>query len=194
MNKKENTIIFEHQLCSGQTLRVVLGDVTTESVDAIVNAANEYLMHGGGVAGAIRRQGGAVIQQESSAWVQKNGPVVTGGAAITSGGNLPAKYVIHAVGPVWGSGHEEIKLINAVQSALVLANSHQLTSISMPGISSGIFGGPKDICARVIIQTTLEYLQQNNTTLQEIRFCNIDEPTALAFMKEAEQIFGSGEI
>jgi cytochrome c oxidase subunit II len=128
-------------------------------------------------------------QVEFDAWVQQHGPVQTGSAAITGGGNLSARFVIHAVGPVWGSGNEEQKLSSAVKSALALAEMRQLKSISIPGISSGIFGGPKDICARVIIQAALDYVQQNPaTSLQEVRFCNIDEATASAFVKAARQL------
>jgi putative ATPase len=182
-------VLFEHTLPTGQTIRVVQGDLTAEISEAIVNAANEWLQHGGGVAGAIRRRGGEVIQQESNAWVQQHGPVRTGSAAITSGGKLAAKYVIHAVGPVWGSGSEEQKLAGAVRSVLTLAGEHRLTSISIPGISSGIFGGPKDICARVIIQATFEHLQQHPaTSLKEVRFCNIDQATASTFVSEAKKL------
>lgn len=182
-------VLWEQKLAAGPNFRVVQGDLTAETTEAIVNAANEWLSHGGGVAGAISRRGGRAIQQESDAWVQQHGPVRTGSAAITGGGNLPARFVIHAVGPVWGSGNEEQKLASTVKSALTLAETRQLKSISIPGISSGIFGGPKDICARVIVQAALEYVQQNPATnLQEIRFCNIDEATASAFMRAAEQI------
>ena len=185
-------ILLEYTLPTGQLIRVVQGDLTTETSEAIVNAANERLQHGGGVAGAIRRQGGEVIQQESDASVQQHGPVRTGSAAITSAGKLAARYVIHAVGPVWGSGDDEHKLASAVRSALTLANEHHVKSISIPGISSGIFGGPKDICARIIIQTTLDYLRQNPTTsLQEVRFCNIDSLTATTFMQEAQKLLTS---
>jgi O-acetyl-ADP-ribose deacetylase len=184
-----NLVVWEQKLVTGQIFRIVQGDLTAETAEAIVNAANERLSHGGGVAGAISRRGGAVIQQESDAWVQQYGPVRTGSAAITGGGNLPARWVIHAVGPVWGSGDEEQKLAGAVKSALGLAEAHRLKSISLPGISSGIFGGPKDICAHVIIQTALEYVQQHPaTSLQEVRFCNIDEATVAAFVKAAEKM------
>jgi O-acetyl-ADP-ribose deacetylase (regulator of RNase III) len=184
-------ILFEHTLPTQQIIRVVQGDLTAETTEAIVNAANEQLQHGGGVAGAISRQGGDVIQRESNAWVRQHGPVQTGSAAITSAGKLAARYVIHAVGPVWGSGNDEQKLASAVNSALTLVESHQLTSIAIPGISSGIFGGPKDICARVIIQTTLDYLRQNPaTSLKEIRFCNIDSLTATTFAQEAKKLMG----
>ncbi len=184
-----NLVLWEQKLATGQIFRVIQGDLTAETTEAIVNAANEWLSHGGGVAGAISRRGGAVIQQESDAWVQQHGPVQTGSAAITSGGNLPARFVIHAVGPVWGSGNEETKLSSAVKSALTLAETRHLKSISIPGISSGIFGGPKDICARVILQAAWDYVLQNPaTSLQEIRFCNIDEATASAFLKAARQL------
>jgi O-acetyl-ADP-ribose deacetylase (regulator of RNase III) len=187
--ESENVVVFEHALESGQVLRIVRGDITIEITDAIVNAANERLMHGGGVAGAISRKSGGVVQEESDVWVRQHGPVLTGTAAITGAGRLPAKHVIHAVGPVWGSGDEE-KLGSAVRSALALADAHHLRSISIPGISSGIFGGPKDVCARVIVQTSLNYLAQNSASgLQEIRFCNIDEPTAAAFVRAAEMFW-----
>ena len=127
-------LLFEHTTQDGQVIRVVQGDLTAEAVDAIVNAANEHLMHGGGVAGAISRRGGPLIQRESSAWVRERGPVPTGSAAITGGGNLPCRHVIHAVGPVWGAGDEEFKLAAAVRSALDLASARELRSISMPGM------------------------------------------------------------
>ena len=188
--ESQNVVLFEYTLQSRQVLRVVKGDITIETTDAIVNAANERLMHGGGVAGAISRKSGGLVQEESDVWVRQHGPVVTGSAAITGAGRLPAKYVIHAVGPVWGSGNEEEKLGSAVQSALVLAETHHLQSISIPGISSGIFGGPKDICARVIVQTSINYLVQNpNSSINEVRFCNIDEPTAAAFVAAANVLF-----
>src|SRR5512146_1149315 len=97
-----NTIILETLFASGQALQLVQGDITLEKTDAIVNAANRYLRHGGGVAGAIVQKGGAVIQQESDEWVQSHGEVVSTSPAWTSGGKLAARYVIHAVGPVWG--------------------------------------------------------------------------------------------
>lgn len=189
----ENVVVFEHALPAGQILRVVQGDITAEATEAIVNAANERLMHGGGVAGAISRHGGGIIQEESDAWVRKHGPVVTGSAAITSAGRLPAQFVIHAVGPVWGSGNEEEKLSNAVRSALDMAETHHLKSVSLPGISSGIFGGPKDVCAQVIVETAVEYLQQNPSTgLREVRFCNIDQVTVSAFVAAAQKSLGTG--
>ena len=105
-----NTSIIEKKLPSDQIIQLVQGDITEEDVDAIVNAANEHLQHGGGVAGTISKKGGRIIQKESDDWVQKHGPVSHSHPAWTSGGLLPAKYVIHAVGPVWGDGDEDNKL------------------------------------------------------------------------------------
>ncbi|GAF90961.1 unnamed protein product, partial [marine sediment metagenome] len=108
-----NDILHTHTRTDGRVLRVVQDDITEEQVDAIVNAANEQLAHGGGVAGAIVRAGGREIQDESRRWVREHGDVPTGGAAITGAGELKARYVIHAVGPVWGMGNEEALLAGA---------------------------------------------------------------------------------
>ncbi len=167
------------------------GDLTAEAVDAIVNAANERLAHGGGVAGAISRKGGPVIQQESNAWVRQHGPVPTGSAAITGAGALPCRYVIHAVGPVWGSGDEKLKLASAVRSSLELADEKGLRSVSMPGISSGIFGFPKPLCAQVMLRTIGEWLAGHpQSSVREVNSCNIDALTARLFAEEAEAQFG----
>ena len=117
-------------------IRLVSADLTEREVDAIVNAANTRLQHGGGVAGAIVRKGGQVIQDESD----RIGYVPVGGAAITTGGTLKARYVIHAVGPRIGEGDEDNKLKQAINSVLALATEEKLRSISIPAISAGIFG------------------------------------------------------
>lgn len=175
-----------YTLPGGQIIAVSQGDITEAVVDAIVNAANERLQHGGGVAGAISRQGGSIIQAESDEWVCKHGRVRTGSAAITSGGRLSARYVIHAVGPVWGSGNEERKLASALASALALADAHGVTGIAVPAISSGIYGMPKEISARVLIQAAVEYLRDHpQSTIGEIRFCSIDAATVAAFLAAA---------
>ncbi len=185
-------ILFEYTLDTGQTIRVVKGDLTQEPVDAIVNAANERLAHGGGVAGAIVRRGGRIIQEESNRWVQEHGPVRTGTAAITGAGSLPARYVIHAVGPIWGSGNEEAKLASAVRSALELAAEHGVRSISLPAISSGIFGFPKDLCAKVILDTVVDFLKAHpDSSVREVNLCNIDDLTANIFLEEARRRFAT---
>jgi len=140
------------------------------SSDAIVNAANEHLAHGGGVAGAIVRKGGSIIQKESNDWVRGKGIVKTGSAAITSGGNLKARYVIHAVGPIMGSGDEDNKLKSATVSALQLARKRGLKSIAFPAISTGIFGYPVERCAKVMLGAAIEHAK-NNDLPKEIIFC-----------------------
>lgn len=164
-----------------KTLRLVLGDITERDVDAIVNAANKHLQHGGGVAGAIVRKGGAIIQDESN----RIGFVPTGNAAMTSAGSLKAKFVIHAVGPRMGEGDEETKLRRAVQQTLLLASENGLKSISMPAISSGIFGFPKDRCAAILVAESREFLEENITTsLNCIEFCIFDRETLGFFQSE----------
>ena len=188
-------IVFQHQTVAGQTVRVIRGDLTQEPVEAIVNAANEQLAHGGGVAGAIVRRGGKGIQEESSHWVRQHGPVPTGGAAITGAGQLPARYVIHAVGPVWGSGDEEWKLASAVRSALALAAQHDVRSVSLPAISSGIFGFPKPLCAQVIIGAVRDFLaQQAVTSVREVNVVLLRQDMADIFSDEARRQLGEGEM
>ncbi|MGC9346952.1 MAG: macro domain-containing protein [Anaerolineae bacterium] len=185
----DNQVLLTYTLPTGQRLHVVKGDITKEEADAIVNAANERLEHGGGVAGAIVRRGGSRIQEESRAWVREHGPVPTGEAAMTGGGDLPAKYVVHAVGPVWRDGEEEPdQLRSAVQSALALADAHDVTSISLPAISSGIFGFPKPLAVRVIWDATEAYFEGHpNSGIEEVRFCNIDAKTAKLFLEEGDR-------
>jgi len=162
------------------TIELVRGDITEMDTDAIVNAANEQLAHGGGVAGAIVRKGGEIIQQESRAWVRAHGPVPTGSAAITSGGMLKARYVIHAVGPVMGTGDESRKLRDATLASLRLADAHGLTSISFPAISTGIFGCPLDVCAKAMLGAVRDYLSAP-TGLRRIVFCLWDEKALTTF-------------
>ncbi len=177
-------IILE-KIIEGRTFRLVQGDITERDVDAIVNAANSYLQHGGGVAGAIVKKGGQVIQDESD----KIGFVPVGSAAITTAGKLPAKFVIHAVGPRMGEGDEENKLKNAIVSSLSLASEKGLKSISIPAISSGIFGFPKDKCAMILVKEAVEYINRNpESSLNLIEFCVYDDSTAGYFKNEFEKI------
>jgi O-acetyl-ADP-ribose deacetylase (regulator of RNase III) len=174
-----------------QSIAIVHGDITEAVVDAVVNAANEQLQHGGGVAGAISRRGGDTIQAQSDQWVREHGRVATGSAAITGAGRLPAKYVIHAVGPIWGSGDEERKLAGAVTNALTLADAHGVHSIAIPAISSGIYGMPKEVSARVVIQTVVDYLAARpQSAIGEIVLCIIDEVTLTTFLAQARLLLG----
>ena len=139
--------IIEERLLNTIRVRVIRGDITEAPVDAIVNAANSHLQHGGGVAGAIVRKGGSIIQEESD----RIGYVPVGESAVTTAGRLPAKYVMHTVGPRWGEGDEEAKLGSAVRNTLELAEKKGFATIAMPAISAGIFGFPKDRCSRIIV-------------------------------------------
>ncbi len=170
---------------NGKTLRLVQGDITEREVDAIVNAANSHLQHGGGVAGAIVRKGGHIIQEESD----RIGYVPVGNAAFTGAGSLPCKYVIHTVGPRMGEGDEDNKLKNAVLNSLKLASGKALKSISIPAISSGIFGFPKDRCAEILVSEASNYIRDNSkTSLELIEFCVHDDLTMEYFKREFEKI------
>lgn len=183
-----NATLVEHVFPSGQTLQIVQGDITAERVDAIVNAANERLQHGGGVAAAIARRGGPVIQRESNAWVREHGPVSPARPAWTAGGNLPAKYVIHAVGPVWGEGDEEAKLATAVRAVLRVAQERGLSSIALPAISTGIFGFPKERAAEVIFRALRDHFDENpGSGLKLVRVVLFDRPTVEAFLRAWKQ-------
>lgn len=182
----------EHHLASGQVIRILQGDITQQPVDAIVNAANSYLAHGGGVAGAIVRRGGLEIQRESDEWVRQHGPVPTGGVAITGAGQLPCRAVIHAVGPVWHGGHqgEDEQLRSATWQSLELAHQRGFRSLALPAISSGIFGFPKDRCAQILLSTAHEFVQQHpDSPLREIQFVLFDVPTLEAFEAEFNRQF-----
>jgi len=166
---------------NGKTLRLVQGDITERDVDAIVNAANSYLKHGGGVAGAIVRKGGSIIQEESD----RIGFTPVGTAVMTSGGKLKARHVIHAVGPRMGEGGEDQKLRSAVRATLNLAAGKGLKTISMPAISSGIFGFPRDRCARILVGEACDFFEENpESGLEVVEFCVFDDETAAHFARE----------
>jgi O-acetyl-ADP-ribose deacetylase (regulator of RNase III) len=180
-----NQVLKEHIFPSGQRIQLVQGDITIEAVDAIVNAANANLRHGAGVAGAISRKGGIQIQEESEAWVRQHGPVTHAEPAVTGGGQLPARYVIHAVGPVWGEGDEDTKLRNAVQGTLRRAEDLNLTSIAFPAISTGIFGFPKERAAGVIYQAIRDYFVETPAShLALVRLTLYDQPSLDAFLSQ----------
>src|SRR5512138_1124396 len=179
-----NAVLTEHLLPTGQAIQIVQGDISTEEVDAIVNAANAALQHGGGVAWAISRKGGSAIQRESDDWVREHGSVSHARPAWTSGGLLPAKYVIHAVGPVWGDGDEDHKLEAAVTGSLQVADELKCSSIALPAISTGIFGFPKDRAAGIIFSTVEKYFVENPASgLRQVRLVLFDQPTLDAFVK-----------
>jgi O-acetyl-ADP-ribose deacetylase (regulator of RNase III) len=162
-------------------LEVQKGDITKIKVDAIVNAANSSLMGGGGVDGAIHRAGGPVILEECRKIVARQGGCKTGEAVITTGGNLPAKYVIHTVGPIWHGGKnlEEEKLYNCYQNSLTLAAEHNCISVAFPNISTGVYGFPKDKAAEIAVRSVSDFLTKNNSIQKVIFICFDDENYAL---------------
>jgi O-acetyl-ADP-ribose deacetylase (regulator of RNase III) len=189
-----NDVLKAHTLSSGHEIQIVQGDLTKEQVDAIVNAANEHLQHGGGVARAIARAGGPVVQEESNQWVREHGAVSHAKPAYTRGGNLPARFVIHAVGPVWGSGDEDAKLEAAVLGSLKVADQLHLTSIAFPAISTGIFGFPKDRAARVILKSVQDYFASNpDSGLAQVCLTLYDQATLDAFL-HVWQSMNLGEV
>ncbi len=192
---------LERQLYLGNTkvIKLVNGDITERNVDAIVNAANSYLKHCGGVAAAIVRKGGRIIQEESDEIIAKTGIVPVGSAVITTAGKLACKAVIHTVGPRMGEGDEDYKLRKAVRSSLLLASERGFKSISMPAISSGIFGFPKDRCAKILVEESKTFLQDSNidnntsnnhtiSTLDIIEFCIFDNDTLDWFKNQFDNV------
>ncbi|CEG13073.1 Appr-1-p processing domain protein [groundwater metagenome] len=163
---------------------IVQGDIADMNVDAIVNAANNELQHGGGVALAIVKKGGNIIQEESD----KIGFCETGKAVITTGGNLKAKFVIHTVGPIYGEGNDAKKLKNAVLSCLNLAYNENLKSIAFPAISAGIYRFPKDRCAEIMLNTIVTYVKNKDTNLSEIYIVLYDSETFSIFEKKFKYV------
>ena len=170
-----------------QTLELHQGDITLEKVDAIVNAANSRLAGGGGVDGAIHRRGGPTIMAETDAKFPHGCP--TGSAVISGAGNLPAKYVIHAVGPVWSGGHrgEADLLAGAYRRCLELAVEHDCRSIALPALSTGAYGYPIDQAARVALSTAVEFLKQHGRP-ELVRFVLFDAGAYGAFAAALEEL------
>lgn len=180
----------------GHTIQVRHGDITAEVVGAVVNAANSHLAHGGGVAGAISRAGGREVQVESDRWVRQHGEVATGEVAVTGPGRMECDYIIHAVGPICFSRENMAKkdkeLAAAVLNSLLKAEELELRSISLPAISSGIFGYPKKRCAEVMFSTALAFCRDHpDSRLRQIRFTNWDMETVTIFEQEFAKRFNS---
>ena len=153
----------------GACIRVVEGDITVQDVDVIVNAANAQLAHGGGVAAAIARAGGPPVDEASRTWVTEHGPVLRGGSAVTTAGDMRAGHVVHVVGPIYrGVPEDEIELTKAVRAALDASEHLGAASIAMPAISAGIYGYPPDEACRVIVEAVESWLAEGGS-LKEIR-------------------------
>jgi len=197
---KESILLHERKFNSGKiTLQVRKGDLTVEKVDAIVNAANNQLKHISGLAGAIVKNGGQSIQVESNKLLKEMGrDLETGEVVETSSGLLPCKTIFHAVGPIWssykgkagpiGTEQEDFELAMCVEASISRAIEKGYSSISIPAISSGIFGFPKDRCSVVLFNTAEQcfetYKDKITTDTFEVRFTNFDEETCSIFSKE----------
>ena len=171
-----------HQI-GGTAIVVVEGDITAMDVDVVVNAANADLVHGGGVAAAVADAGGPSITAESEAWVEEHGRVPFDGAAITTAGAMPSRFVVHVVGPVYvGGGHgEEERLRAAVLAALDAAGGLGSKSVALPAISTGIYGYPTAEATTVIVSAAADWARAHPDTLEEIRLVAFDPETATAF-------------
>ena len=145
-------------------IEAIQGDITKINVDAIVNAANSSLMGGGGVDGAIHRAGGRIILEECRKIIARQGSCPTGEAVITIAGDLPAKYVIHTVGPIWhgGQNREKEKLADCYRNSLQLAVKYQCKTVAFPNISTGVYHFPKEEAAKIAVQTVSSFLQKTN--------------------------------
>jgi O-acetyl-ADP-ribose deacetylase (regulator of RNase III) len=170
----------------GATIELAQGDITTQAVDAIVNAANSGLAGGGGVDGAIHRAGGPNIMEEC----RKLGGCPTGQAKITGGGNLPARYVIHAVGPVYKNGKsgEAELLASAYRNSLAVARENNLKTVALPSLSTGAYGYPLQEAARSALSTTAEYLKKHPGAFEAVRFVLFDDKAFSAFATELEKL------
>lgn len=154
-------------------IKVIKGDITKIKVDAIVNAANTHLAGGGGVDGTIHKAGGKTILEECREIIKRDGCCIPGNAVITNAGDLPAKYVIHAVGPVWQGGNsgEKTLLESAYLSSLRIAEKHGLKSVSFPNISTGVYSFPKEQAAAIAINTVKRFLENLDFEMNIIFVC-----------------------
>jgi O-acetyl-ADP-ribose deacetylase (regulator of RNase III) len=168
---------------NNRKMKLVEGNIVLVDVEAIVNAANKSLILGGGVAGAIRNFGGPSIQEECN----QIGPIEVGEAVITGAGNLKAKYVIHAAGPVYGEGDEDEKLAKATLNSLKIANQKQIKDIAFPAISTGIFRFPIQRCSEIMLKVAKEFLEKHDYP-QNIIFCLYDERAYSVFKNTLETL------
>lgn len=169
---------------SGAAIVALEGDLTAQQVDVVVNAANERLAHGGGVAAALARAGGPEVQRESDAWVAEHGPLKPGAAAVTTAGAMAARWLVHVVGPRWRQGQDNEGLLRqAVRAALNAGRDLGAASIAFPAISAGIFGYPSNEATAVIANEIGRWLTGDRSDLAEIRLVGYDAATAEGFAR-----------
>ncbi len=183
MDEAEGRAVAEVDLDHGRVV-VVVGDLTTQRVGAVVNAANERLQHGGGVAAALSRAGGPSVQSESDAWVDEHGDVQAGQAAVTTAGDMPADQIVHVVGPRWREGQDNEGLLRqAVRAALDAAEGIGVSSVALPAISAGVFGYPPDQAGALIADEARSWLASEAQRVREVRLVGIDEAAAGHFAR-----------
>lgn len=160
-----------------EKIEIIQGDITKLQIDAIVNAANSELRSGGGVDGAIHRAGGPKIAEECAKIREQQGGCSPGNAVLTLGGNLPARYVIHAVGPIWkGGNYNEPELLkNAYLNSLKIAKESKFESIAFPNISTGVYGYPKEEAAKIALNVVSQFLEEHNFPKKVIFVCFDEE-------------------
>jgi len=173
--------VLAERKMNGAMVAAVIGDLTALEVDVVVNAANAHLQHGGGVAAALARAAGPIMQRASDAWVEERGPLGVGDAAVTPAGDLPAHWVVHVAGPVYGQGvpDDETHLRAAVRGALRAADDLDVTSVALPAISAGIYGYPVDEATRLIVDEVLRILP--DTVIGQVLLVGLDDAVAGAF-------------
>jgi len=175
--------MMDLMVIGGKTIKLLEGNIALLDVDAVVNAANASLILGSGVAGAIKRLGGPSIQEECD----KLAPIKVGEAVITAGGNLKARHVIHALGPIHGEGLEDEKLAKATFNSLRLAKERKLRSIAFPAISTGVYGFPLEQCGDIMVRTALNFLRENDHP-REVFFCLFGDEAFTVFKNTLEKL------
>lgn len=188
------SVLRQRPLTGEFRLALVRGDLTATEADVLVNAANEQLQHAGGLAAALVGAGGEEIQRESDEWVTRHGPVATGFCAVTGAGKLPARLVVHAVGPVWRGGDqgEEDLLRSAVHEALLVARGHRAESVALPAISAGVFGFPARGSARIMLDQIARFAAVHELGgPSDIRVVLRDEPVIEAFVEAWDERWGA---
>lgn len=200
-SNSESRQVFRKRLTPGLELSVWKGDLTRHAVDIVVNAANEELIHGGGLAQALVKAGGQQIQDESNWYISRYGKIPTGETAVTGSGKLPCKFIIHAVGPRWVARDAE-KCKADLQKAMVNILNRvtfdypNLETVAIPALSSGIFQFPLGLCTWIIVETIRLYFQgkQLASNLKEIHLVSNEDPTVAAFKTASESILGTNEL